>query len=110
MCIRDRDEIVIDNLPTINLSIEAITTTDVGSVRLQLSGALNHVQTENIIPYALFGDDPQGMFNGRDFMAGSYFISAILFSEFGLNGIEGESLGLSFTLVEQSDPAFEVVS
>lgn len=110
MILTDGDEIAIDNLPTTNLSIEAVATAETGSVRLELSGALNHIQTENIVPYALFGDDPQGMFNGRDFIVGSYSINATPFSEFGLGGIQGEILELSFTLIEEAGPAFEVIS
>ncbi|NQZ45034.1 MAG: BspA family leucine-rich repeat surface protein [Flavobacteriaceae bacterium] len=92
-------QIDFSTLPTLNLNIEAVTTDDVESVRLELSGALSNQRTENVAPFALFGDRG-GDFNGVPFVAGSYSISATPYSEKGLSGMTGTALTVTFELVE----------
>ncbi|KAG1649374.1 hypothetical protein GQR58_029092 [Nymphon striatum] len=61
----------INDLPTVHLDIRAITTDDVESVRLSLSGAITTERTESLVPYALFQDLPIGNYKGSDFVLGT---------------------------------------
>ncbi len=46
------------------ITIRVVTNPEpTGSVRLVLSGAASRTQTENSVPYCLFGDDPAGQYN-----------------------------------------------
>jgi len=99
--IRDGDMIDVKDLPTMNLNIEAVTTDDVQSVRLALSGSMISERTENVAPYALFGDKG-GNFNGRGFDLGDYGIVATPYSEDRLSGTQGNDMAIGFTLIETS--------
>ncbi len=97
------DLIDITALPTTNLTIRANTTSDVESVRLVLSGAKNKGQTENVAPYALYGDNA-GNYAGSTFILGNYTITASPYSGGNLGGTLGTPLTVSFQLVDE-DPA-----
>ncbi len=87
----------LDSLPTTNLNVRAEASSDVESVLLQISGDLTNTRTENVEPYALFGDS-SGNYSGRIFSEGSYSLSAIPYTEDNLNGTKGTPLSLSFSL------------
>lgn len=102
---------VIDvaTLPTTDLSIVALATDDTGSVLLELSGELSFSQTENIVPYALFGDSSSN-FNGNVFPVGDYTISATAFSGSNLGGETGISLAVNFSVVDNPSSVNEVTA
>ncbi|MEM6498095.1 MAG: hypothetical protein AAF709_15410, partial [Pseudomonadota bacterium] len=87
--LEDGDVIIVGSGGLSELSIQAVPSGNVGSIVFSLNG--EPVQTENIQPYALFGDK-SGDFNGDTLPAGSHILSATLFS--GKNG-SGDNLGTS---------------
>ncbi|RNC88615.1 MAG: BspA family leucine-rich repeat surface protein [Allomuricauda sp.] len=98
----------VNSLPTNNLNIEVITTSDVESVQLQLTGAQSKTMTENFAPYALFGD-VSGDFNANNFPLGMYTLESTAYSGNGLSGAMGTPLAISFELVDGVPADFEVV-
>ena len=109
LTLTDGQAIDISTLPTLNLSIEALVTEDIGSVRMELSGEFTQVATENLAPYALFGG-PGTDFRGRQFVLGNYTIQASPFSERNLGGMEGTGLSLNFSLTEEVVPDPDTVA
>ena len=103
--IRHGDQISINDLPTTNLNIQAITTDDVESVRLELTGAQNNGRTENVAPYALFGDS-NGDYASNVFPLGDYGLIGTPYSGNSLRGTVGTALEVSFSFVEE-DPLCE---
>ncbi|NJL12468.1 MAG: T9SS type A sorting domain-containing protein [Microscillaceae bacterium] len=63
-----------------------------------LSGPLSHTQTESILPYALFGDNPPGNYNGRNFVPGDYSLTLTPYSGPKLSGVAGSAFVLNFSL------------
>ena len=100
----DGQEIDINSLPTNFLSAEALVNNLTESVRLEISGIINNTQTENIVPYSLFGDNPPGNFFGRNFEAGAYSLKATPYSENGLKGTKGSTVTINFRLVSSNLP------
>ena len=92
------DNSVVDvNAP---LSIQALTSpAQVGSVIFQLSGPVSRNQTENISPYALFGDN-NGDFNGVNLTPGDYTLTATAYSSSKGTGDAGTALSINFTVVD----------
>ena len=70
----------------------------VGSVRLQLSGAKSIDHTEGIFPYSLYGDGGVGNLNGANLPVGSYTLTATAYSEGGLRGDQLGTLSVSFSV------------
>ncbi len=99
----DGDVIDITSLPTTNLNIRANTTSDVRSVGMQLSGSLTKSATENVAPFALYGDS-NGNYAGTTFIIGGYNLGATAYSGANLGGTAGTALNISFQLTDQ-DPA-----
>ncbi|WP_394749669.1 ExeM/NucH family extracellular endonuclease [Spongiimicrobium salis] len=97
-------QINIADLPTDFLNIRANASEDTQSVRLQLSGAVSTVRTENVIPYAVFGDVAPDYF-GRTLGVGSYNISAVAFSEPARGGLSGSNFTIDFDIVETIPPS-----
>ena len=84
---------------------------EIGSARLELTGAKNVAQTENIAPYSLYGDDADGL-NGESLPAGEYTLTATAYAERGLGGTVLGTLAVSFTVTgpapeeeDQNNPA-----
>ncbi len=102
-------QIDVSSLPTLNLDIRANTSEGVESVQLQLEGSMEITRTENFAPYALNGDSPVGVYNGAEFSAGIYKISAFPFTLDGLGGEMGVDLSINFELVD-SAPILSVTS
>ena len=71
----------------------------IGSVRLQLSGAKSVDHTENHAPYSLYGDGGASALNGESLPVGSYTLTATAYSEGRLGGEEIGTLSASFTVV-----------
>ncbi len=90
----------VSSFSTLKLDIRANATLDVESVRLELSGAKTNKRTENIAPYALYGDSPTGNYIGSNFTVGAYTIKATPYTGNGLKGTKGATETLSFTLVQ----------
>lgn len=117
--LKDGDELNIATLPADNISIRAYTNPNVvGSVVFNLQGQQSHSQTENLAPYALFGD------NGKTYIpwtpeTGSYTLSAMPYSAPRSGGARGTGYTVHFTVVntapavtsvfnkEQSTPGHE---
>ena len=77
---------------------------EIGSVRLELTGAKTVSQTENYAPYSLYGDDADGL-HGEGMPAGAYTLRATAYSEKSLSGDDLGALEVSFTVADSSsDP------
>ncbi|MDX2305551.1 MAG: T9SS type A sorting domain-containing protein [Microscillaceae bacterium] len=94
---------VIDlgQVSTNNFSIRASTLpSSVGSVYFALSGPLNITRTENVAPYALFGDQNGGKdFFGQAFAPGKYSISVTPYSGASRTGNVGTTRTIHFEVV-----------
>ena len=97
----DGSEISTLILPTENLNIRTTTIGDVESVRLVLTGAAFQSRTENVSPYALYGDISGDYLPGA-FPVGEYTLSATPYSGNNLNGIEGPTVSVNFTIFEEN--------
>ena len=100
LTITDGLAIDVSSFSTLKLDIRANTTSDVESVRLELSGAKANNRSENIAPYALYGDSPLGNYIGSNFSVGAYTIKATPYTGNGLKGSKGAVKTVSFTLVQ----------
>lgn len=84
------------------ITIRAVTDPEpTGSVRMVLTGAASRTQTENAIPYCLFGDDPQGQYNQwipTPPVYGAYQLTGTPYTGSGATGTAGTPLTISFTL------------
>lgn len=97
-------QIDLFTLPTRNINIRANVNTPavpVKSVLMALTGSQVHTQTENVAPYALFGDN-YGNFNAWTPMVGSYNLTATPYTSENGSGVAGNPLSLSFTVVDQA--------
>jgi len=89
-------------LPTKNLNIRINTNpVKLGSVKIALSGKLAKNVTENISPYALFGDN-SGTYNAWVPAVGSYTLKATPYTLGSGGGTAGTAKTISFTVVNQS--------
>ncbi|MEM9934550.1 MAG: choice-of-anchor Q domain-containing protein [Bacteroidota bacterium] len=91
-----RDGDILTTLPA-SINIEAVTSGEVNSVRFQLSGPVNITRTENVIPWALFGDN-KGDFRAWNPFDGSYSLTATPYSEKKAQGEEGTAKSISFSV------------
>ena len=71
----------------------------IGSMRLELTGAKTHEQTENIAPYSLYGDSG-GNLSGESLPVGEYTLTATAYSEARLGGNALGTLNVSFSVTE----------
>jgi len=97
----DGARIELDQLAVDNLSIRANVDGSPGSVTFDLTGASVHQQTENVSPYALFGDS-SGDFDPWDPSpppAGSYELSARTHSDANGGGAASSDFTVSFSIV-----------
>lgn len=72
----------------------------VGSVFLELTGPVQNTRGESVAPYALFGD-VSGDYLGEFLPLGNYTINATPYGGFGLTGTQGETVSISFSIVEE---------
>ena len=70
---------------------------EIGSVRLELTGAKAVTQTDNAAPYSLYGD-AGGTVQGEALSAGSYTLSATAYAEANGSGDALETWTVSFTV------------
>ncbi|MEL6654156.1 MAG: DUF5060 domain-containing protein, partial [Bacteroidota bacterium] len=81
-----------------SFNIRAYTQPDpTGSVRFGWNGQANY-QTENVAPYALFGDTG-GNFTGEAFSTGNYTITATAYSGANASGTAGSPLTINFSVI-----------
>ncbi|RNC90255.1 MAG: PKD domain-containing protein [Allomuricauda sp.] len=93
-------EIDIASLPSVNLNIRAdANPAIVGSVFLQLSGQVESTRTENVAPYALFGD-VSGDYLPGNLPVGTYTMTATPYSGANLSGTAGSLLTIQFSIVD----------
>ena len=76
---------------------EAAAGAEIGSVRLELSGAKAHAQTENHPPWSLYGDDGTNV-AGAGLPPGAYTLRATAYAEASLSGGELQALEVSFAV------------
>ena len=74
---------------------------EIGSVRLQLTGAKDVDKTENLAPYSLYGDS-DGNLNGQALPTGQYTLKTTAYAEPRLEGAVLGTLEVSFTVTETS--------
>ncbi len=109
------DQVVSDQDPLIDgavldlavvpaaLSIRANVTGSPGSVAFELTGEQSHNQTENVAPYALFGDS-NGNYAPWQPSAGNYQLTATSWSGANGTGTPGPGHSISFEVVADSGP------
>ncbi len=101
----EASEINLADLASSQLNITAQTTPSmVGSVVFTLSGAEAQQQTENVAPYALFGDT-NGDFNAWTPTAGAYTLTATAFSGMNGAGTTDGPLTINFTIIDDPGQA-----
>lgn len=96
--LKNGDVLDLSTLPSQKISIRANTTPDtVGSVLFKLSGREAHEQTENLLPYALFG----GLSNYTSWTpgTGNYNLSATPYSDKRGKGAKGTAYSIAFSVV-----------
>ena len=71
----------------------------IGSMRLHITGAKTHDQTENIAPYSLYGDSG-GNLSGESLPVGEYTLTATAYSEARLGGNVLGTVKVSFSVTE----------
>jgi hypothetical protein len=69
-------------------------------VEFDLKGPIIHQQSDNVQPYALFGDNPPGNFTGRKLLPGEYTLTATPLSPSG----KGIARTISFKVIDKSIP------
>ncbi len=86
-------------------NVNAIPSTSIGSVILSLAGPETQSKTESIAPYALYGDlNGLGDFNeGPDLVAGSYTLTATVWSGASASGTQIAQDIINFTVVSTVD-------
>jgi hypothetical protein len=100
--IRTLEDSTVINLAEIKgkgINIRANTEGEVGSLRMQLSGTLARTQTENIAPYALFGNTGGNYKHWRP-QTGSYTLEAIPFAQVKGAGAAGAAHTVSFRIID----------
>ncbi|NJO02675.1 MAG: T9SS type A sorting domain-containing protein [Bacteroidia bacterium] len=98
--LHDGDTLVLDDLPTRNLCVQAlVTTSGVGSVAFHMQGDIWVNNLENLSPYALFGNAGEDFF-GRQMGLGTYTLSATPYTQTKRKGKEGLPLQITFTLLD----------
>lgn len=75
------------------------------SMRLELSGRESHRQTENIVPYALYGDR-RGRYNGRNWREGDYKLRIRIYDQQRARGrkLYDETIEFEIVRAEGSEP------
>ncbi len=108
--ITENKEFIINDIAASGFTIRVNLADDsalTGSVFLNLEGPFNSIKTENSIPYALFGGSSNN-YVGVSFAPGTYTITATPFSGKNGQGLEGETLSVSFTISEEEVNCSEI--
>ncbi|WP_343913320.1 hypothetical protein [Aquimarina litoralis] len=96
-----------------SLNIKALTTDNVRSVKFELRTSSSFIKIENTKPYALFGDNPRGDFNGGLLAPNSDGDNIIIVTPFaGRNatGQSGTSLRLNLNFINQNSSQLKITS
>ncbi len=105
LTITEGAQIVLGDLPGTYLNIYAVTgPAPTNSVELNIAGALSANRTENVAPYALYGDNG-GNFNGETFGLGQYTVSAQAFEGSSGSGESGPITTVNFEIVASGGSA-----
>lgn len=96
--LKEGDELNLANLPRAQFNIRANPLPGAGSVVFELSGTQTGRYVENILPYALFGDNT-GDYTGKDLQPGTYTLTATPYSKNGGRGAKGTPFTVHFTVV-----------
>ncbi|MCS4435325.1 choice-of-anchor tandem repeat GloVer-containing protein [Aquiflexum gelatinilyticum] len=92
-------QISLNQVQGLSLNIRANTNPSVvGSVYLTISGPVNRTSTENVAPYALFGDN-NGNYSGRTLPEGTYTLTARAYSASNRGGTAGILSSIQFSIV-----------
>lgn len=94
------DRMELEYNKDLKLNIRIHTQDAIGSVGLILSGPVSSTITENVAPYALFGDTGSN-YNGKHLPAGNYTLTATPYSKSSKAGEKGESATIEFSIVEK---------
>ena len=81
-----------------NVRAEIKEGSDLGSVRLELTGPQGHSQTEVWAPYALYGADAEGNAGGAQWQDGDYRIRAVPYTKDRPRGLPLQTLAVDFTV------------
>jgi hypothetical protein len=93
-------------LPSRYLNIRANTNpATVGSVVFNLTGTQSKTVTENIVPYALYGDNGSGDYYAWTPAVGSYTLKGTPFAACGGTGTVGVALTVNFTVIDRATTA-----
>lgn len=96
------DRLNLATIGTRNLNIRVNTNpSPVGSVRMVLTGAQSRTQTDNGLPYALFGDT-NGDFKNWTPTVGSYTLTATPYVGTAATDTAGTPLTISFSVIDQA--------
>ncbi len=106
--LEDGDIINLEDLGLTNISIEARTDpSPVGSVKFKLSGKKKHKQTENVVPYALFGDKDGDFKAWKKPKDGEYKLYARAYEKPKGKGKKTDKFEIEFVIQKESDAARE---
>lgn len=91
------------------LNIRANSSANTESVILKLSGTQHYQRTENVSPYALFGDESGNYYNWTP-AVGNYTLEATAYELDNGSGTAGNSVSISFTVQHEDDPEQSAVT
>jgi hypothetical protein len=97
--INDGDVFNRQLLPTLNLSVQAITTGATGSVRFGLD-ATSNFRVENFSPYVIFGDN-SGDIAGGSIALGQHTLTATPFTGANATGTAGTLETVDFEIIDE---------
>ena len=102
----DGDILNLATLPTRNLSIRANTDSkNVGSVVMNVAGALSYNTIENIAPYSLFGDSNGTYTPWPSIATGSYTAQVTPYTASKGTGTAGPTLAVKFSITDTKKEA-----
>ena len=82
------------------IRVDTESGSTIGSVKLELTGAKSHSQTESISPYSLYGDNGASALHGQNLPVGSYTLRATAYSKRAGGGDVLGILSVSFIVTE----------
>ena len=98
----DGESVEVDDPEGGSFAIRAVAPpeAEIGSVRLELSGAKTAARTVNAAPYSLYGE-AGGDLSGESLPAGAYTLTATVYSGGDLGGEVVQTLSVSFTVAAE---------
>jgi len=96
----DGDTINLFYTPNINVRAELCGTT--GSIRFTVNGSSFSI--ENIAPYAIAGDSPNGNYKNWNITPGIYTITATPYTRGGAYGTSGTPFTITITVIDEQIP------